>query len=138
MLRPILCSMFLLAHTVTDLQERKIYTVLLHIQIAVGILLCLCLSVSWLQTGLAAIPGLLCLLCGKATDEKIGYGDGWMLIACAFYETPEQINGQLLAACSGAFVYALFLILLCREKEPEIPFAPFLFLGCIGGILNGS
>lgn len=128
-----ICSVCLLLHSVTDVRERRIYTAVLLVQAAAGIGLCCYLRVPWMQTAFAAAPGLCFLVCGKLTEEKIGYGDGWLLVVCALYETPDQLYTQLFIACLAAFIYGLFLWFIRREKGLEIPFAPFLLLGYIGG-----
>jgi leader peptidase (prepilin peptidase)/N-methyltransferase len=76
------------------------------------------------------LPGLLVLLLARLTDESIGYGDGWVLLALGCFLDPEDLVSLCMAAISCAGIAALFLLLvLHRGRHAQIPFVPFLLLG---------
>lgn len=82
------------------------------------------------ETGLSLLPGVSFLLTGFATGEKIGYGDGLILIAAGLF---LGIYPCFLALCTGLIVSAaaaLILLLFRRAgRNSRIPFAPFLLIG---------
>lgn len=77
---------------------------------------------------LALIPGVLILLLAKATREKIGFGDGWVLLILGNFLNIVEVWYILQTA---VFLVMFFsLVLLCSKragKEYQIPFLPFLW-----------
>lgn len=94
-------------------------------------------SISW-ELLIALIPGIICLILAKASREKIGYGDGAVLLAMGCNLGADD----MLLCCFLAIIFAgsvaLFLISICRKKRDyEIPFVPFLMLGYLCTLLEG-
>ena len=80
--------------------------------------------------GFSLIPGLFFLLISYFTKEKIGYGDGLILIisglVIGFYQCFLGLCISLI--CSS--VFAIFLLVLHKvEKNSGLAFVPFLTLG---------
>lgn len=76
------------------------------------------------------IPGSVSLLFSLATGEKIGKGDGLLLLALGIGFGWEEtllfwMSALLLATAMGI----LFLILKKATRKTELPFLPFLFWG---------
>ena len=76
------------------------------------------------------LPGLVSLLLSLATGEKIGRGDGFLLLALGIGFGWEGtllffMSALLLAAALGI----LFLALKKATRKTELPFLPFLFWG---------
>ena len=78
-------------------------------------------------TGICPWPGILLLLTGVASGEKIGYGDGWLLLGLGMWCPAEDVLTALLA---GSILCAAAGILSHRE---ELPFVPFLTMGYFAG-----
>ncbi|MCM1251322.1 MAG: prepilin peptidase [Clostridium sp.] len=76
------------------------------------------------------LPGIFFLAVSRCTKEKVGYGDGVLLLIIGlmtgFYRCFFGLCvGLFLSACCG-----LFLLLIHKAvKESRIPFAPFLTVG---------
>ena len=66
-------------------------------------------------------PGMTLLLLAAASGEKIGYGDGWLILGMGMWCSAEEIVSVL---CAGAGIL---------RKEKELPFVPFLTAGYIAG-----
>lgn len=84
----------------------------------------------WESMLLAVLPGILFLLLAFLTREKVGYGDGWMLIMIGMFVGARK--GMLILLVSLVMEsIAVIILLACRKitREEEIPFAPFLLLG---------
>ena len=63
----------------------------------------------------------------KSLNEKIGYGDGWLILGMGMWCSAEEIVSVLLMGCvlcTGAGIL---------RKEKELPFVPFLTAGYIAG-----
>ena len=80
--------------------------------------------------GISLLPGLFFLLISFCTKEKIGYGDGLILIisglVLGFYQCFLGLCISLI--CSS--VFAIFLLVLHRvEKNSGLAFVPFLAIG---------
>lgn len=77
----------------------------------------------------ALFPGILFLLAGKITKEKIGYGDGFTLLILGNFFTFLEVLYVLYIAVF--FVMSVSFILICfkkRSKQYQIPFLPFLWV----------
>lgn len=79
---------------------------------------------------LSLLPGAFFLLVSRCTKEKVGYGDGLLLLitglAVGFYQC---FFGLCISLLLSAFFAAFLLILRKAEKESRIPFVPFLAAG---------
>ena len=81
---------------------------------------------AWL---IAFIPGVVVLALAKITKEKIGMGDGWVVIILGNFMTVFEICILLQIAIVLADIFSL--ILLCRKRVSvsySIPFLPFLWM----------
>ncbi len=81
-------------------------------------------------TGLSLLPGVFFLLMGFGTKEKVGYGDGLLLLAAGLFLGAYRC---FLALCIGlAFSAATALFLLAfrkADRNSRMPFIPFLLTG---------
>lgn len=81
--------------------------------------------VDWLW---ALLPGILLLIVAKVTKEKIGLGDGWVVLILGNYLSVIEICYVFQTALLGTIIF--FVINLCRKKitrKYELPFLPFLW-----------
>lgn len=91
------------------------------------------LAVIYIQTGKSVnienfivqmLPGMLFLLLALLTGEKIGYGDGAVLLVMGLWTSGFFC---MIAACLAVFLSSLYSIyLLVKGKKELIPFVPFL------------
>ena len=87
-------------------------------------------TLSITEVGLALLPGLFLLSVSFCTREKVGYGDGLLLMTsgllAGFYKCCLSLFISLVC-CSGC---ALLLLALHKvKKNSSIPFVPFLAIG---------
>ena len=79
---------------------------------------------------LSSLPGLFFLLAGWCTKEKVGYGDGILLLITGLM---VGFNQCFTGLCIGLFFSAIFGVLLLllhkAQKNSRIPFVPFLTMG---------
>lgn len=102
-----------------------------------GILTALCLraggfmgEVSLLSVAFSMVPGAVFFLLGFVTREKVGYGDGWVLLMIGLFLDLPRCFLILLAALLIESATALILLVLRKiQRDREIPFCPFLLLG---------
>lgn len=85
---------------------------------------------TWLQAVVSVVPGILFWGISLLTGEKVGYGDGWLLIMTGLYVGVRKCFLILFAGLVVQSVVVLVLLVIKKVSgEREIPFAPFLFLG---------
>ncbi len=102
-----------------------------------GMLTAICLraggvmeEASFSSVMLSLVPGAVFFLLGFVTREKVGYGDGWVLLMIGLFLDFSRCVLILLAGLlieSAAAVVLLAFRKISRDKE--IPFCPFLLLG---------
>ncbi len=85
---------------------------------------------TWQSAAIALIPGAAFWLLSYVSGEKVGYGDGWLLIMIGLFMGLRKCFLILLIGLVSASLAALVL-LACRKvsKNDGLPFAPFLLLG---------
>ncbi len=125
---------FLCVCSVFDIKKKEIPLVL----ILVGLILSFGISLEQIFEGnlsLAGIccsllPGLFFLLTGFCTKEKIGYGDGLILLAIGPVLGFSQCFLGLCVSLMLSSIAALFLIVFRKaKKESSFAFIPFLTIG---------
>lgn len=87
-------------------------------------------SIYTAQILLSLLPGLFFLLVSWCTKEKVGYGDGILLLITGlmvgFYLC---FTGLCISLFLSAFFGVLLLFLHKARKNSRIPFVPFLTMG---------
>lgn len=82
------------------------------------------------DAGYSLLPGTLFLLLSFLTREKVGYGDGLLLLVLGLF---VGFRSCLIDVCIGlicASAFALILIVFRKaQRNSEIPFVPFLAIG---------
>ncbi len=115
----LMSRLWVLAHllllSVEDIKERKLCLMVILELGVTGLFHSVCTKVAP-----ALLPGFFLLLLGRTSGEKIGYGDGYLVLALGMWMTGSEIwrmiaCGALLCVASAA----------CLEKQ-ELPFVPFL------------
>ena len=127
--------LFLTCCSITDCRKKKIPGIFLLIGIVGGMA-----AVSWriwqgsdhwYSVLLSAAPGLLLWGLSALTEEKVGRGDGDMVIILGLLLGWERCTALLCAASLLAAVYAgIGLGIRKLKKSSRIPFAPFLSVSC--------
>ena len=78
---------------------------------------------------LALVPGILFLVFAKVTQEKIGLGDGIVLLVLGNFLNVDELWNILQGALILLMIFSI--LLLCAKKASkncQIPFLPFLWL----------
>ncbi len=84
----------------------------------------------WLPLVLSVMPGLCFFLLSFLTGEKVGYGDGWLLIMIGLFVGFESCFLILLLGLIAESAVVLALMSLKKiQRDGEVPFAPFLLIG---------
>lgn len=105
-----------------DIRERQLSMVLVA-ELGMGGLvysLFACNAVAW-------IPGMLLLGIGCVSGEKVGYGDGWLVLALGMWMSYSELLHLLGLGFLFCIIYAAF------AKEKEVPFVPFLTAAYLTG-----
>lgn len=85
---------------------------------------------SLMAGALSLIPGAGFFLLSFLTGEKVGYGDGWVLLMIGLFLGVYQCFLILLVGLAAESVVAIVLLALRKiQRDREIPFLPFLLLG---------
>ena len=99
-----------------------LFAVLLH---AAGVF-----EEKWPAVILSVLPGAAFWLISLLTAEKVGYGDGWILVMIGLFTGLRRCFLILLVGLMAES--AVVLILLAVRKistDREVPFVPFLLMG---------
>lgn len=102
-----------------------------------GMLTAVCLQISGamgetslLTAVISLLPGMGFFLLSFLTREKVGYGDGWVLLMIGLFTGVYRCFLILLVGLIAESVAAILLIAVRKAKRDwEIPFLPFLLLG---------
>ena len=84
----------------------------------------------WPAVVLSVLPGVAFWLISLLTAEKVGYGDGWILVMIGLFTGLRRCFLILLVGLMAES--AVVLILLAVRKistDREVPFVPFLLMG---------
>lgn len=118
---------------VTDGLKREIPIVVVWLGIIVAVVLRLCGTIeegSAFMAVLSVIPGVMLWMISFVTREKVGYGDGWMLIMIGLFVGMWRCFLILLIGLiSESFIVLVLLAVQRISRDRRIPFAPFLLFG---------
>lgn len=124
---------FLLICTITDCRKREIPFIIVCIGIFTAFILHVAGMISWtnpIAIGTAAIPGGFFWILSFVSKEKVGYGDGWLLLMIGMFVGYERCILTLMFALVLESLVALPLLVMHRiKKDGELAFAPFLLIG---------
>lgn len=119
---PLQCAMsriwifvHLLALSAEDIWERQLFMPAILELGFIGLI-----RMVWSPDTPAVLPGILLLAAGYVTGERIGYGDGWLILALGMWLDNAELIRMLLTGSSLACVCGIFL------RRREVPFVPFL------------
>lgn len=75
----------------------------------------------------ALLPGMLLIIVAFMTKEKVGYGDGFLLMSLGLLEGAGVCWEDLMIGLFLAAVFGIILLIFGKKgKETEVPFVPFL------------
>lgn len=129
----IILFLFLAVCAVFDSMRKQIPLVVVWL----GMLAAICLRINGItgEEGLTAaalslMPGMGFFLLGFLTREKVGYGDGWVLLMIGLFSGLFRCFLILLTGLLLESVVAVVLLAFKKiQRDKEIPFSPFLLLG---------
>lgn len=100
-----------------------ITAIVLHIEGIIG-------DGSWWDIGMSVLPGMIFWMLSFVTHEKVGYGDGWMLVMTGLFTGLWKCFLILMVGLVSESLSVLVLLAFKRiSKDRQIPFAPFLLFG---------
>lgn len=85
---------------------------------------------NWYMAVLSVIPGAMFWMLSFVTREKVGYGDGWMLVMIGLFAGLWRCFLILLIGLVSESAAVLVLLAVQRiSGDRRVPFAPFLLFG---------
>lgn len=127
-------GIFLLIEGIRDIKTRQISMISVGSFAGIGLILRIVYDPdSWYQPIAGAGIGFFLLLIAKMTKEKIGYGDGWIILVTGIY---LGFRYNLFLLTVSLFISALASVILLSFKKVNrkstMPFVAFIFVGyCI-------
>ena len=77
--------------------------------------------------------GLFFLFVSYITEEKIGYGDSWLVIVLGIYLGGNKlIKLMLIASFTACLVSLIYGMLRKWNRNTSLPFIPFMMLAFVG------
>lgn len=130
----IIFIIFLCTCTVFDIRKKEIpiHLILIGLISSFGVIIWQIFegTVSVIGVGVSFLPGLFFLLISFITKEKIGYGDGLILIISGLILGFYQCFLGLCISLICSSVFALLLLVLHKVKrDSKLAFMPFLTIG---------
>lgn len=83
------------------------------------------LTALWNGREMVWFPGLFLLVVGKLSGERIGLGDGWLLLALGMWLPYEILMGILFLGLLAGAGYGIL------SGKKEIPLVPFFTVGFV-------
>lgn len=126
--------------SIWDVKHRELPIYFLLAGLLAGLVWGICGGEGWLLF-MGVIPGLLLIFMGFLTKDKVGYGDGIMVIILGLVlGWPDSFVVYMLAQF-GILLFAIGLMVVKKvPRDAQIPFAPFLAVGVliigVGGLLR--
>ncbi|MBE5957531.1 MAG: hypothetical protein E7254_01540 [Lachnospiraceae bacterium] len=136
----IMAFIFIVVCTAMDMKEKNIGIEWLVMFFVLGIVYSMYVEREGRQIIFSMIPGIIVLILAIITREKIGKGDGVMIVNLGILLGFKNIINVLMVSLIVCAVASLLMIVIKRvNKNYEIPFAPFLMvalalIGMCGGI----
>lgn len=124
-------SVYLLWGAWQDVRSRKIKNNYLWLGGCIGIMYRI-INITlkqavWEKWLWALIPGVVLLVIAKITKERIGLGDGWLVLVLGNFLSIGEICCVLQLALFLVFVFSIFLLWIKKiSRKFEMPFLPFL------------
>lgn len=85
---------------------------------------------TWQTPALSVIPGVMFWMLGFISGEKVGYGDGWILVMIGLFVGLWDCFLILMTALvSGSIIVLILLASGKVSRDYQLPFAPFLMFG---------
>lgn len=130
----LIIGVFLAIGTIWDLRTKKIPIIYLIVFSGVVVIYNIFyMQNSWWHTLMGMGIGMLFVMCSKVTQEKIGYGDSWIITNLGIHLGVWKL---FLLLYFGFFSCALWCVIALKRKwvsrKSRIPLVPFLMLGYIG------
>lgn len=119
-----------------DMQQKSIPYYLPVIGIAVA-LLCrliegLPMTETWSVVCQSLLPGCFLLLTAFFTGQKVGYGDGLMVLALGVFTNMTYcVLSLMFGLCVSCFFAMFYLACKKAKMKDQIPFLPFLLVGYV-------
>ena len=126
---------------IEDYRIKKVRLVVVNAFAILGVILHIVYQrITWIDMVLGALIGVALLIVGYLSKEKIGYGDGLILVATGIYLGFWNNLILLWLSTSLAGIYGLILMLFKKKKkESEIPLVPFILgVYVLSLIFNGG
>ncbi|TCK93107.1 leader peptidase (prepilin peptidase)/N-methyltransferase [Natranaerovirga hydrolytica] len=129
----LLCIIFLLLTSISDLQKKEIPSSYLYITIILGVMMLrINPNITPIESILGAGIGGLLIGLSYATKNAIGQGDGWVILAVGIITGWQMTLGILLIGLILSAIWGSYLLILRRQsKKTKMPFVPFLFLATL-------
>ena len=129
-------TVFLGINTWTDIRKKEICFPVLSVFLAGGILWRIWEGTFWADGLISMGAGTIAAVISVLTRGEIGFGDGLLILAMGSVLKSGELLGVLCAALLLCGIYSgLQLLVFKKKRDTEIPFAPFLLVGYLGGIL---
>ncbi|MCR4610625.1 MAG: prepilin peptidase [Lachnospiraceae bacterium] len=124
-----------------DIKIKRIRLVVVNLFAILGIVFHLVYErISWLDMLGGAAIGIVLLIIGYFSKEKIGYGDGLLFMATGIYLGFWNNLALLWMSTALAGIYGLIMLLFKKKKKSsEIPLIPFVLATYVVSlIINGG
>ena len=113
---------------IEDYRIKRVRIVVINVFAILGVIFHLIYQrITWIDMLCGASVGVVLLIIGYLSKEKIGYGDGLLFVATGVYLGFWNNLILLWLSSTLAGIYGLILMIFKKKKkEAEIPLVPFI------------
>lgn len=126
-------GVYLAGNTLLDIWKRKISLWSTLLFFVLGMIYQLNQDAGVLSIGVSVLPGVFLLACSILTEQKIGMGDGLVILICGIYLGLSQVIvlmmiSLIMTAAAG------ILAILCKRAtaKTELPWTLFVLISYVG------
>ena len=122
----------LLIGAVVDYRTKSLSVIYLYAMVIMGIILGMAEQNGFsYEILLGFIPGIVIIILAFVSKEKIGYGDGILLLSIGMFLGYFNCMIIMLYSLLFSALISIIVFIKRRNRREEIPFVPFLFLGYV-------
>lgn len=132
-------AVYLAINTISDIRKRKIRLGISLLFLIIGVLWQIWQRADKVELLLAMLPGICLIGLSVMTQQKIGFGDGVVIVVCGIYlGLGNTILLLMVSLMLSALTGVVMLLLKKASLHTELPWITFVFVSFLGFLMSGQ